>query len=359
MGRRSLVLVTLVLFALSAAALDPGSRTIELTGLAPCDRNTLRCLAAAGPMLVWVEDSENATRLRAAISGVRVDVAESRLIDHPAVATDGTSFLIIWEQDDSAISAAELSADGAVIATAKFRTEGRVADPPAGVVWNGTEYAIALPESVVLWRNGAVARRIPLPGGTGSLPAANGNAVLVVRRASKWISRLPYPFDSISRVQVPILVANVIGSSAGPPRELLILEEGNAAALAGGGDGYLLVWKDEQFVRAMRLDQNGERVNSTGIVGRHSGRGGSVDVAATRDGWLVSWDDEGAVFAAELDANANRIGTVTVATEGRSPAIVMIGEDRFRLFYRTATSIESVVVTTGESEPPARRRAVR
>jgi hypothetical protein len=361
-GRRSLVLLAIAFVSLNvAAAVDLGPRSVDLTGLGPCDRSTSRCIAAAGPMLVWVEDFEDRTRLRAAIGTARIDLFESRVIDHLAVATDGRSFLVIWEHDDlgvdPAISAAEVSADGSVLGRATFPIDDPVADPPAGVVWNGVEYAIALPEFVVFWRNGAVARRITTPGSTGSLPAANGNSILVVRRASKWISTLPYPFDLISRRLVPILVANVIGGSAGPSRELLILESGNAAALAGGGDGYLLVLKDDRYVRALRLDQNGGRVNSGEVVARYDGRGGAVDAIATRDGWLVVWDDGGSVFAAELGANGDA-GDVIEIAEGRSPAIVKLAEGRFRVVYRTATAIESVALSIADAAPP-RRRAVR
>ena len=64
-------------------------------------------------------------------------------------------------------------------------------------------------------------------------------------------------------------------------------------------------------------------------------------------------------FAAELNANGMLIGqVVTVATDARSPSIVKIGEDRFQIFYRRDTSIESRVISGSAAQPP-RRRAVR
>ena len=93
---------------------------------------------------------------------------------------------------------------------------------------------------------------------------------------------------------------------------------------------------------------------------------GATTVAATRDGWLVLWDHEdangeAAIVAAELDADGDPVAPiVTIATGARSPSVVTLAADRFRLFYRTATSIESRVVATGtETVAPSKRRSVR
>lgn len=299
-------------------------------------------------MLVWIEDAGSQTRLRS-LSGV---IAEAKEIDHPAIATDGQSFLVTWQQSAVTVSAAHLPSGN----TFTFATD-RTADPVANVVWTGLEYAIAMPQSVVFLRDGAVARTTSIGDSTAALAAVNGNSLLIVRRTSKLVSMLPYPFDLISKRLMPVFAAQVIGNGTSRSRELFISEKAHAASVAGGGDGYLLVCKEEGVLRALRIDQNGDRVNSAEVIARNIDDGGATALVATRDGWLVLWDDAGATFAAEVDANGRKVGEiVTVAAEGRSPAVVTIGEDRFRVFYRTATSIDSRVIG---NVPPPRRRAVR
>jgi hypothetical protein len=351
MGHRGALLAIVVLSTLAAAAeLRIGPSTTVVSSLGPCDRTASRCLAAAGPMVVWLEDFGDQTRLQS-LSGT---IAEARAIDQPAIATDGQSYLVIWQQGGVTIGAADLRSGN----TFTFSTD-RTADPPANVVWTGLEYALALPESVVFIRDGAVVNKTAFGDGTAALAAASGNSLLIVRRTAKMVPRLPYPFDEISKRLMPVYASIVFGDTAGRSRELFISEFGHAASVAAGGDGYLLVWKDDRFVHAMRLDQNGHRVSSGEIFDRPAEQGGATDVIATRDGWLVAWDNNGSVLAAELDANGMLIGqVVTVATEARSPSIVRIGEDRFQIFYRRDGSIESRVISASGAQPP-RRRAVR
>ena len=379
MGR----LVAFAAFVLSfafaaAAAVDVGPSRVEIAPAGDCPRTTTRCVAAAGDanaqVLLWLEEAApSGSRLLAESGGLRTELFRGRRLDQPAAATDGESFVAVWESLDAgvfALAGAQVLADGSVAGRWTFGRWDLLSDPGAGVVWTGLEYAVAVPEEVFFIRDGGFRRRVRLTSGyahpnqKGSLPAFNANSLLVVRATARYyLGNLPTMAPTII---VPTLSTNVVGSSSGRMRELMAPDPASHAfSLAAGGDGYLLVWKDDGNVRALRLDQNGGAVGSGEAVTRPVRSGGVTAVAPTRSGWLVLWDDGSdsspVIRAIEVDANGRdtRGPAVTLATDGRSPAIVKLGEDRFRVFYRRGSSIESRLVATGSETVPGRRRAVR
>ena len=365
-------LLTLLVAVSAAASVELGPASTVAGSLGRCANPSERCLAVAGNelgyLLVWPERSAGKVRLRSSNGSAVFDIYEGSSSDKPSIAFDGQSYLAVWRTGGDSLSSihiARLSAAGALVGN-RMTIDRNSAT--AQVVWNGLEFAVVLPRATVSLSNGSETRSIAFDEGrepSQVVAAVSGNSILAVREL-----RRPIRCSGFSMFNCwggDYFAASTFVGSKAHAQEVLTNDriQRGSFALAAAGDGYLLVWSEHNTLRSLRLDAKGRAVGEWNLIARLRTAGTST-VLPTREGWVVAWDDrrpDGSadVYVRELDANGMVAGAaVNVASDALSPAMLAIGADRFRLFYRTDDAIESRLLVTGdETLVPPRRRSVR
>jgi hypothetical protein len=231
-------------------------------------------------------------------SGIAVSVAAGWQ-ESPAVAFDGTNFIVVWQDHRSG------SSD---IYFARVTTAGVVIDPsgipisPAGdnpavafdgasslVVWGGSARGICgarvSPGGVVLDPNG-----FPISGGAYPAVAADGVNCLVTWQDFRGSSDDVYG-ARVSRSGTVLDSGGIAVSTAADYQDL--------PAVAQGGSDFLVVWMDGRTRNSTQSDIYGARVTSDGMVLEPSGIPVSTVAnwqfapATVHDGtnFLVVWED--------------------------------------------------------------------
>src|SRR6266508_2500072 len=302
-------------------------------------------------LVVWQEDfwSDDLYASRVAFDGTVLDPAgipistNYRNRDAPAVASNGTDFLVVWDDseiDSAGISGVRVAGDeylvtwehfGQNIYGARVTADGAVLDP-AGIPisvdpnpqlnpslsWNGTTFLVVWEDmrdsaqyrdiygarvdanGVVLDPDGIhISTDV---GAAGEFPSVAWNGVnhLVV-----WNTRGTGAQVWGTRVGANGQVLDPSGIQISPPGGTNLI-----ASVASEGDRYLVAWNE-----TIGGDVKGVRVSSTGVVLDTQAIPISVDpgrqlwaaVAWGGTDYLVAWSDERNLGVSEADIYATRV----------------------------------------------------
>jgi hypothetical protein len=189
--------------------------------------------------------------------GIAIATSGATDIPSPAVASDGTSSLVVWEgvRNDSGyfsvVYGARVSSAGVVVDTVPL-TVAEVAEPASlywirtpAVAWGGTSY-------LVVWDE-------VLPG------APLGDAIRGARVGADGVA------------QAGFTIANAAG-------------EQNAPAVASNGSSFLVVWEDSRNGDWNDFDVYGARVSAGGVVEDASGIVIGTATASDQSEPAVVWD---------------------------------------------------------------------
>lgn len=263
----------------------------------------------------------------------------------PAVASDGSQYLVVWQECHQASTGAEFECDSIEIRGARVTADGRVLDTNSitisalpselqgrpAVASNGSEYLVVrdVPSFGVSGTKVSIEgvafdteRRVLLngPGWMDIAVASNGTNYLVVS-----MSGTP-PGSSIEGIRV---ASDLTLLDSGP----LQLSRADwpffqhAPAVASTGGDYLVVWMDNfaspvggPSPRPSEMDIFGTRVTGAGIVLDQyplhictaAGWQGSPRVAGLEGGYVATWQDS-------RDGTNNSIYTTLVTKSGAIP----------------------------------------
>ncbi|MHC5056246.1 MAG: PKD domain-containing protein [Planctomycetota bacterium] len=314
------------------------------------DESRVDVAAAGGTLLVvWQDDSGSDIDIRAA----RVDAAGAVLgagafdvctaagvQSWPAVASDGTGFLVVWQDERSGTAevwGARVDSDGNVEETDGFQiSSGTGAENYPDVGWTGSAYLVAWQDSRDLgttdWdifaarvgTDGAVADQgasaIKVTGAgvqDAAAVAGNGGSALVVCRHGAGNDILGAVVDAGGTPGVPFAVGAATSTQKSP-------------AVAFGRGVYLVAWEDYRdtsgYPDPLNADVYAARVSAAGalldathveVAKTSTTRTASPSVAFDGANFVVAWEDgpdgDSDVYAARVLADA---GGITVREPG-------------------------------------------
>lgn len=227
----------------------------------------------------------------------------------PAVASNGDSFLVVWN-DDEGIKATRISADGMVLDTPSLSF---------GAGGFGPEVAYADGAYLVLWRAGAsgYARRLdPLTGallGNSDLPlpgpifgvGCSLTTCLIVAQQLGWRMRMS---DGFVLDPVPIALAGPLSVAQ--------------SAVASDGNDFLVVWSHSPG--STGYDLVGQRVNAAGVpmdvlpfeVAAAAADQARPELSFRGETYLATWSDGRAIGNDAPEIYGTRISTSAVVLDG-------------------------------------------
>jgi hypothetical protein len=239
---------------------------------------------------------------------------------NPAVATNGTDFLVAWS-DNGAIEAARYSVKNGVLDTPALRLG--IAGAAPAVFWDGTKYLVVSPDNTaqrVDPASGAVGAMIAFQVGqppAGARMALGGGLLAVVVRTASGSLAAVIEDETGALVKGDITVPAATGVTD--------------FTVAATGAQFLVAWTDGTTVKASRLSTAGVLLDATPIVldsGLAPTDAGApvtsldgLSAAASPGGYLVTWHDPrtpwtrgssnaGSTYGARVDMQA------TVADSG-------------------------------------------
>ncbi|HLL52939.1 MAG TPA: hypothetical protein VK447_05295, partial [Myxococcaceae bacterium] len=271
----------------------------------------------------------------------------------PAVASNGAGYLVAWNDtrggDSRNIYATRVGSDGAVHDPSGLLLSTLGANPnlPA-VASNGTGYLVAWErwsadntssdlmatrvgaDGAVLDPAGLMLSRAPGYQRTPAL-TSNGTGYLVVWGDSRGAS-----FD--------IYAARVTADGRVEDSGGLLLTGGannqTSAAVASNGTGFLVAWTDDRegfsVVYAVRLGADGAVLDPSGLRLGGAGRAFMPSVASNRSGYLVAWQEWTRGTGGHWDLYATRVsasgtvqdpGGLAISIEPRDQRAPSVGSD--------------------------------
>jgi hypothetical protein len=317
--------------------------------------------AGTNSLVVW-QDSRNGTtsdiygaRVNGAgavldASGIAISTAPNRQAA-PAVADNGTDFLVVWEDarngTTSDIYGARVNASGAVLdASGIALSTGTNNQTAPAVANNGTDFLVVWQDT----RNGAsnadiFGTRVSAAGavlnaGGIAISNASGNQAFpsVANNGTSFMvawhdlrSGNPYSIYKIygARVSATGSVSDTNGISITPNTNGMNAQ--SLPALAFDGTSFLVVWQDNRFgstfeKAAGNFDIYGARVNTTGgvtdpngiLISTAANRQASPSVAYNGTNFLVVWEDYRAgsgsdIYGARVNASGGVLDTSGIA----------------------------------------------
>ena len=236
--------------------------------------------------------------------------------DHPAVAANGTNYLVVWEDYDIAgndIAGARVSPAGVVLDTnaivvahgpnAQVNPEVGAGEGEFFVVWQDfggspTNRFAARVAGVRVHGDGSVSDSgdddLTAPASALGVPkiAARGDEFLVV-----WQDSRNNPDTTLADIY-----ATRISGTSGVPSDFKVSGAVNAEfspAVAALGSNYLAVWADTRNgattgrdIYGIRLDQNGTVLDTDALpICTATNQQSDPDVAANGSNYLVVWSD--------------------------------------------------------------------
>ena len=239
---------------------------------------------------------------RATLDGTILDPAGVALArgNRPAVAFDGTNFLVVWDADGNRVMGARVSPDGTIVDADGFDVaSGREPDVAyaAGRYWvvstndDDIYAAVVAPNGTVeetgLWVSDGGLDDGGVPDQMNSAPiiASNGADALVL-----WSRRNQYSYE----LWAALIVEGNVGQPFGIP---------------GAWPPAACVWDGKQFVAAWGGPAL-STISTTGQVASHdpadpAGSEGAPELVRAGDATALLWQDTTGVLAAPIDANMN------------------------------------------------------
>jgi hypothetical protein len=272
-------------------------------------------------------------------------VSAEALKEEPAVAFDGTNYLVVWNDERSVVAEPDIygtrvAADGTVLDMAGIA----ISTAPRGqwfpeVAFDGTNY-------LVVWQEGNASSwdirgsRVTVEGevlepngfGVATSPisqwrpdiAFDGNNYLVV-----WMEEVRYDTFDIYGTRV---------SSAGvviDPTVLRICEAPNAQwhprVTGNPGAGYMVAWQDHRTgfwdAYAARVNTQGAVLDPDGFVVCNTSECFAPDVAFDGTFYLVVWHDE---RSGDYDIYASRVTTSGVPVDPQGIPVSTAYDDQYK-----------------------------
>lgn len=293
-------------------------------------------LAVAGDsraaLVAWTEIDDSAARIHVSPLGHWRDVVmpmRGQQQIAPAVAFDGTNFLVVWQ---------EMDLQRVTTFAERVTPAGALLD--ANPIYLGTSTPVFLPR--VSWASGLY--RISVGAGVVAIDA---QGVMVPIFVPVPLSIVDVALTGEGTVFARVIPPSCIGFSTLfclPGKNLLTYEP-------GGGDVALAtkpLWIEADDGTVLWSDGAGLNV-TRGSVTR------SLLVQAnnaTVSGSIVVYEKNERLYELNLDTNAERL----LADGAISPALLVRGGGRLTLVYRTTSRPAALMTLELGVEPPARRR---
>jgi len=303
---RSCLAATMVACAIvfSGAARGGDVAVYESVG----DQSSVDVAAAGGSLLVvWQHDNGSDLDIRAARVDSSGTVLGSGAFDvctaagdqsWPAVASDGTGWLVVWQDEAAEIWAGRVDSDGTVLAPGVFKVSSGTGEEKFPDVvhtgWSGSEYLVAWEDS----------------------------------RDTDW---------NIYGARVD--AAGSVKDAAGLPLVTVAGEQDKAAVASDGVDA-LLVYRDANDIKGVIVDSDGAP-SPPSDIGVAASTQKSPSVAFGRGIYLIAWEDyrdcpvppfypdiyaaRVSASGAPLDSSPHVAVAVDAATRAASPAVASDG----------------------------------
>ena len=255
----------------------------------------------------------------------------------PAIATDGTSFLVVWNDRNPRckrqVRAAIMDANGRFSAPVWLSAEEEVAGSAPAVTWNGSEYAVVWKHGWKTQLGGIRVTRTGTPIG----PPTNVTALLgseVMDPSIAWTGggyvvgfrqAFTYLIARLDPVLRPVASEAVLGSA----------QYGNVAWNGSEAAAFLRFDGDLKLVR---IDAHGNAVSMKSVA--ISPPTFDEPSVASRNGeWLVSG----------TDSSGGRIARITPAGDVVGVTELLDGADRVELWVAKIAATPSRVFVAGET----------
>jgi hypothetical protein len=304
---------------------------------------------AASPqatLLAWNEGD----RVKARSRGVTLDLGSGSDV---AVATDGSDFLIAW-QEPTRIAGVRWSNPAATLELVRFLSGTPVTNLAPRVVWDGTRFIVFAASEPA-----------------AAAAAANGVAIATtVTSTGAYYACIPSGLSHYCRTFPAYYQLDwSVRGSASPLQKYSLQQTGYSSpylpGMAAGRDDFLIAWKSVASIDGVRLNRDGSRAGYFGIPIAHpltGQRGPQIAFDGTR--YLVVFDTvdaSGDIWGAIVEPGGTYIASpFVIAGSGAQelgPSVAALGPDRFVVSYvKDAVTIAMRTISFSE---PARRRAVR
>lgn len=241
----------------------------------------------------------------------------------PAVASDGTGFLVAWQRSND-LYAARLDGLGATLSPGAFTVSTAAnVQARAAVAWGGTSYLVAWED----YRNGATrdvyAARVNASGAildTGGIAVSTAlndqYAPSVASNGTDFLVAWSDMRTSANGIDVYAARVNAAGAvlDAGGIAVSARLAEQSDPVVASDGAEYLVVWIDRREQTTMESDVYGARISGAGVV--LDANGVPVARVAGQQLWPAVAYGGGGYLAAWSDASGAEVVAARVTTSG-------------------------------------------
>ncbi len=281
-------------------------------------------------------------------SGIPISAATDAAAG-PAIAFDGTSYLVVW--GGAGVRGARVSTGGTVLDPSGIVISGAGSDP--AVAFDGTNYLVVWADAGVkgarLSTAGALVdgQDLAISSGDASRPAVafDGTSHLVVWSDGRRPGD-PRSFRDIygARVDENGTVLDPTGvaiSAAADPEQPL-----RDPAVAFDGSNYVVVWSvgNDAGVHAARVARDSTVLDRTGIAISSSG-GSSPAVAFDGTSYLVAWAGAGIRGARmQTDGTVLDPASIAISTAASSTPALASGGASYLVVWKNAGSSSSDIV---------------
>jgi cysteine-rich repeat protein len=282
-------------------------------------------------LVVWEDTRSGPTNIWAARISPQGEVLDPAGIalaeqideqNEPRVATNGSSFLVTWNDlrsDVPGVYVARISAAGAVLDRGGVRvalSQSSESDP--AVASDGSDYLVA-------WRSGAhvAASRVTAagvvldPGGFQLSTAAAIGAPSLASSGDGYLAVWSEDLGTTASIRGTRVTA---AGTALDPLGIAIATGASpqtVVAVASNGSGYLVAWDDLQDVLATRVTPAGSVLDPTGIL---VGEGNTAAIASDGTDYLVAWQ-----YFRSSPGNGIAASRVTAAGAALDPDPMILG----------------------------------
>lgn len=224
---------------------------------------------------------------RATDAPVLVPSTESQF--HPVAASDGTGYLVAWNdaREGGGIWAARLDANGELLDPTGLIVHGGPWITELDVAFDGASYVVAWGNQAIA-NKGAYAVRVAKTGTVLDATPIQLSATGVGARVTSGLQGSLVVWTDWNGTSSQLLARRVakdgslLGSAPTP-----IAKNAADADVAFDGSSFLVVWRASDSIRAARLTPEGTVVNTMPIVVAYGGEYPRVTAGAS--GFVVSW----------------------------------------------------------------------
>lgn len=230
----------------------------------------------------------------------------------PAVATDGSTFLVVWRdfrEGTDQIYAARVLATGELLDPTGFSLMSAAPHAKPGwgapaVAWNGSVYLVAWSS----WDTAYASRVDPSGAVLDAQPRAFGTG-LVGSVASDGANFLVASAAGAPGVPSSVFVNRITTTGASLDATPILVGTGTDSSIAWNGSTYLVVWNsslgggDDWKLRAARVSSDGVVLDSGGVaIGHSTSHHRYPSVASDGHDFLVTWQYYGSNTVEDIGA---------------------------------------------------------